>query len=112
MGSLADEMRDIRTDVFASIGEVLIAPNGSEVPGKFYNRPHELPITDGSFQGLQISFHCNLDDTVAVLQRGDLVRIVSRDELGNERDLGQYRFRHRHPDAGDESGLVVLDLGE
>lgn len=109
MGSLADLQREIDAEIFEEIGEVMIS-GSIETRGVFFNRPRSVGNSEGEFVGLELSFDCQLSDHVGELVRGDLVQIVARDDAGLERDLGTYAFQRRVPDAGDESGLVHIEL--
>lgn len=109
MGSLADFQREVDAEIFAEIGEVLI--RGSiETPGIFFSQYREISLGGEEYAALDISFDCQLDDSIAGLAVEDPVQIVGRDDLGNERDLGTYRFMRRLPNAGTESGLVHVEL--
>lgn len=103
-------MRGIDAELFAELGEVMLI-GSLEVPGVFINRPREVEHTDGTFIGLNISFDCQMIDRVKNLERGTLVKIIAKDDEDNERKLGTYTFQRRFPDQGDESGLVILELG-
>jgi hypothetical protein len=108
-GSLADLMRTIDAQIFAEIGEIAIV-GSTEIPGIFTKRHREVPLQDGSFVGLDISFDCQISPAIAALVEDDELHIVARDALGAERDLGTYKFRRRLPKGADESGLVILEL--
>lgn len=103
-------MRETDAAIFEEVGEAMLI-GSTEIPGCFFNRPREIGHTDGTFVGLAISFDCQITPEVAALARGNEVSIVGRDDEGTERDLGTYFFQRRVPDEGDESGLVVCELG-
>ena len=103
-------MRGIDAELFAELGEVMLI-GSVEVPGVFINRPREIEMTDGTFVGLSISFDCQMIEKVQNLERGALVKIIGNDDEGNTQPLGTYTFQRRVPEQGDESGLVILELG-
>lgn len=88
------------------LGEVLVIDT-QEVPGVFYNRYRELETRDGGLVGLELSFDCQITDAIRGLARNDEVTI--RNALADSGTA--YRFERRVPDAGDESGLVTVELG-
>lgn len=96
---LADEMPDIRTEVFGLIGDVM-SIGTSDVTGKFFRRYREVALPNGQIAGLDLSFDCNVSDEVLALVEDDEVEI----------DGTTYRFCRHVPPGGDESGLVVLEL--
>lgn len=109
MPSLADLQREIDAEIFADLGELMLV-RSAEVPGVFFNRPREVGTTDGTFVGVDLSFDCQINDTVRNLQRGDEVKIVAKNDAGEQRALGTYAFHRRVPEQGDESGLVTCEL--
>jgi len=110
LGSLAKGQRALDAEIFDEIGEVLVV-GSIEIPGIFFRRPREVAISDdGQFVGVELSFDCQHNATVAALTRGDEVTVLARDDDGEEEVLGTYRFIRRLPNDGDESGLVVIEL--
>ena len=109
MGSLADERRALDLEIFEEIGELMLV-GSLEIPGMFFNQPRQVDSGEGAFIGVDVSFDCQITPAIVALVPDELVRIVARDDEGNERDLGTWALQARIPDKGDESGLVVLDL--
>lgn len=100
MPSLAGQMPEIDASIFDAIGETL-SVGTNETNGMFYDRHREIELRDGSMSALDISFDCQIADWILALDEGDMVTVE-----GNE-----YRFLRRLPDGGDESGLVIIELG-
>jgi hypothetical protein len=99
--SLADEMRDIRREIFEDIGEVMVI-GSSQIPGKFFRRSRELEFDDGSVATLALSFDCQHTPILEKLEEGVTVQIKGH---------GYFRFLRSLPPGGDESGLVHVELG-
>lgn len=98
-------------EIFAALGAEglgeVMAIGTDEIPGVFFNRYRELETRDGGFVGLELSFDCQITDPIRNLANGDTVEIRNAQaETG-----ATYRFERRVPDAGDESGLVTVELG-
>lgn len=98
-------------EIFAALGgegmgEVLVIGTDT-VPGVFFNRYRELETRDGGFVGLELSFDCQITDEVRGLTKGDEVQVMNAQAVSGT----TYRFERRVPDAGDESGLVTVELG-
>ncbi len=98
-------------EVFAALGAEglgeVMAIGSNQIPGVFVNRYRELETRDGGLVGLELSFDCQITDAVRNLADGDEVEIRNAQaETG-----AAYRFVRRVPDAGDESGLVTVELG-
>ncbi len=86
--------------VFENVGDDVVI--GSEiVRGAFSLRYREVPLSDGSLVGLNISFDCMMNGIIADLVEGDILTFDNVD----------YLFIRRVPQAGDETGLVTLELG-
>jgi len=100
MASLAGQMPDIDPEIFAEIGETLVI-GSNEHKGIFYKLHREIVLRDGSIAALDISFDCQIAEDILALSEGDQVTVE-----GDE-----YRFIRRLPDDGDESGLVIIELG-
>jgi hypothetical protein len=98
---LASEMRDHDAVIFEAIGEVLRIGT-TDVPGIFFNEHRDVSFAEGGVMGLEISFDCTISDAVSALEENEEVEIVEH---------GTFIFLRRIPDAGDESGLVTLELG-
>ncbi len=104
-------MPAIDAEIFAALGNEGMAEvmtiGTDDVPGIFFNRYRELETRDGGFVGLELSFDCQITDAVRALTKADTVEIRdAQAETG-----ATYRFERRVPDAGDESGLVTVELG-
>jgi hypothetical protein len=97
--SAADKMPEIREMVFGIIGD-RAAIGSEEIKGKFFRRYREIQLPDGSVSGLEISFDCQVSDTVLALEEGDTITIKET----------QYKFRRHVPIGGDETGLCTLEL--
>jgi len=111
MGSLAEEMRSVRAEVFEEIGERLLV--GSEsVPGKFSRRSQEIQTGNGVLTGVEMAFDCQTCPAVEGLQKGDSVQIGYPDDAGVlVRTEGPYRVERVLLPKGTESGLVMVQLG-
>jgi hypothetical protein len=91
---------DTTTKLFELLGdEVQIGTD--TVQGVFNKAYREVPLRDGVVVGLQISFDCKYSPIIAALQPQDLVTFDSVD----------YAFIRRLPEGGDETGVVILELG-
>src|SRR5688572_19821500 len=111
MPSLAALQREIDGSIFSEIGEVLRF-GSLEAPGIFRNAYREIEYPTGTVVGLAISFDCTWAAWMATLEPDvDEVSIVGLDDDEAEVDLGTFRFIRRIPPEGDESGLVILELG-
>lgn len=95
-------MPEVDALIFAHLGEILLV-GGVEVPGMFHRQPREIQLNNGSIVGLEISFDCQINATVKALAKNAVVSIKGKPET--------YRFVRRVPPDGDESGLVILELG-
>lgn len=98
--SLADRMPEIDAAIFAAIGEVAVIA-GQNVPGIFNDRYREIPLPDGSVQGVHRTFDTQMSTVVGGLEENGPVQIGAR----------TFRLLQRIPDQGDESGRVTLVLG-
>jgi hypothetical protein len=93
-------MPDFDEVIFGLVGEDAII-GGTEVSGIFHRRYREIQLQDGSIAGLDLSFDCQVTDEVLALVRGDLVVFEGEN----------YPFIQPFPEGGDESGLIILELG-
>ena len=100
MVSFARRMPEFDEVVFGLVGEDAII-GGTEVDGIFHRRYREIVLQDGSVAGLDLSFDCQVTAEVLALERGDLVAFEG----------DNYPFIRAFPEGGDESGLIVLELG-
>lgn len=107
MTSLAGQMPEIDDAIFDEIGETLVS-GANEAKGIFQNKYREIEYPNGSIVGLDISFDCQWQSWMSDLSEGDSVTIQF---TGTEKANETYRFLRRIPQAGDESGLVVIELG-
>lgn len=104
---LASDMRDHDAVIFDAIGEVLRA-GSTDVPGIFFKGFREISFQEAGVVGLGLSFDCTISDAVRALVENQVIEILHSD---TGESLGHFRFLRRLPDAGDESGLVTLELG-
>jgi len=97
--SIADKMPEIRELVFGTICDRAVVA-GFEIKGKFYKRYREVVLPNGSIAGLDLSFDCQVSETILELEEDDEVEVQGT----------AYKFRRHLPEGGDESGLVTLEL--
>jgi hypothetical protein len=107
MASLAASMPAIDSSIFDAIGETLFSGT-DEATGIFRNGYREIEYSNGTIVGLHISFDCQWQSWMAELVEGAAVRITYP---GSDKPDENYRFIRRVPSTGDESGLIVLELG-
>lgn len=100
MVALAKRMADFDEVIFGLVGEAAII-GGAEVKGAFHRRYREIVLQDGSIAGLDLSFDCQVTAGVLALKRGDLVAFEGQN----------YPVIRMFPEGGDESGLVIIELG-
>jgi hypothetical protein len=100
-------MPEIDESIFDEIGETLVS-GANEAKGIFQNKYREIEYPNGTIVGLTISFDCQWQNWMAALAEGDSVTIQY---TGTEKADETYRFLRRLPVTGDESGLVVMELG-
>jgi hypothetical protein len=105
--SLAGQMPDIDDTIFDEIGETLVSGT-NEAKGIFQNKYREVEYPNGTIVGLDISFDCQWQSWMDSLSEGDAVTIEFTD---TDKADESYVFRRRLPRTGDESGLVILELG-
>lgn len=110
MPSLAVIQREVDASIFEDSGEILRF-GSNEAPGILNKSYREIEYPSGFVVGLAISFDCTWADWMATLTEGDEVSAHGLNEAGSEVDLGSFRFVRRIPPGGDESGLVILELG-
>lgn len=110
MPSLAALQREVDASIFSEIGEILRF-GSLEAPGIFHKSYREIEYPSGYIVGLALSFDCTWADWMLTLVEGDTVSAHGLNEAGAEVDLGEFRFIRRVPPYGDESGLVILELG-
>jgi hypothetical protein len=110
MASLAVLQREIDASIFSEIGEVLRF-GSLEASGILHKAYREIEFPSGYVVGLAISFDCTWSDWMGSLTEGDEVSVYGLDASQTEVALGSFRFIRRIPPDGDESSLVILELG-
>jgi hypothetical protein len=100
MSGLAARMSEFREVIFGILGEIAVI-SGQEVKGRLHRKYREIELRDGNIVGLDLSFDCQYQVFMGSLSPGDALTVEG----------GNYRFIRRIPPEGDESGLVILELG-
>lgn len=100
MTSLAGRMAGIDAKLFDKLGETAVI-EGEEVKGVFHKGYREIQTRDGIVVGLDLSFDCQYQSFMNNLTTASTLTV--------EGDT--YRFLRQIPEGGDESGLVILELG-
>lgn len=102
MSSFAALFRDgLNQTILDHAGGETLVSGTNEIVGAFNKGHREIEMRDGSIAALDISFDCQIADWIAALGEGDPVTVEGT----------SYRFVRRIPDGGDETGLVIIELG-